>query len=127
MSEWNVVDSSAWLEYFAGTPESSHFAATIERTDRLIVPIICIYEVFKKVSRESSEVAALAAISAMQSGQLIELDMKLALAAARLKLPLADSLIYAVTQEWRATLWTQDEHFKGLEGVRFFKKQGNRE
>ena len=34
----NVVDSSAWLEYFAGTKRAKLFAAAIEDVDRLIVP-----------------------------------------------------------------------------------------
>jgi predicted nucleic acid-binding protein len=45
-------------------------------------------------------------------------------AAARLGgdlgLPLADSLIYATAQSGGATLWTQDEHFSGLAGVKYF-------
>ena len=34
----NVVDSSAWLEYFANGPNASYFAKPIEQTDKLIVP-----------------------------------------------------------------------------------------
>jgi predicted nucleic acid-binding protein len=44
------------------------------------------------------------------------------MAAARLALPLADSIIYATTQRYGAILWTQDEHFEGLPGVKFFPK-----
>jgi predicted nucleic acid-binding protein len=42
--------------------------------------------------------------------------------SAELKLPLADSLILAVVRAYQAVLWTQDEHFKGMEGVRFIEK-----
>ena len=45
----NVVDSSAWLEYLAGTDRAALFAEAIEDTDSLIVPVISIYEVYKKV------------------------------------------------------------------------------
>ena len=41
----------------------------------------------------------------------------------RLKLPLADSIIYATAQAHGATLWTQDAHFDGLPGVRYTPKQ----
>jgi len=34
----NVVDSSAWLEYFASGPNASFFAKAIEDTQQLIVP-----------------------------------------------------------------------------------------
>lgn len=122
MSSLNVVDSSAWLEYLADTPRAAHFAAAIEDTDHLIVPVITIYEVFKKVLRERGEGEALQVASLMQSGEVVELDLSLAIDAAHHKLPLADSLIYATALHRGATLWTQDEHFKDLPGVRYFAK-----
>ena len=122
MSGFNVVDSSAWLEYLADTPRAAHFAAAIEDTDHLIVPVITIYEVFKKVLRERGEGEALQVASLMQSGEVVELDLSLAIDAAHHKLPLADSLIYATALHRGATLWTQDEHFKDLPGVRYFAK-----
>ena len=45
----NVVDSSAWLEYFADASNAKHFAKPIENTKELLVPMICCLEVFKKV------------------------------------------------------------------------------
>lgn len=122
MSKPNVVDSSAWLEYLAGSPRASQFAAAIEDIGNLIVPVITIYEVFKKVLRERNESDALQVASLMQSGKVIDLDLSLALDAAHLKLPLADSIIYATARSHGATLWTQDEHFKDLPGVRYFAK-----
>ena len=44
----NVVDSSGWLEYFADGTGASFFAAAIEDIDNLVVPVVSIYEVFKK-------------------------------------------------------------------------------
>lgn len=118
----NVVDSSAWLEYFAGTPRAKHFAAAIEDTENLIVPAVVLYEVCKKIRRERGEDAALQAAAALQSGTLCEIDANLALEASRLNLPLADSLIYATAQRFEATLWTQDDDFRDLAGVKCFSK-----
>ena len=44
----NVVDSSAWLENFAGGPNSAFFEA-VENTNELIVPTLCLYEVFERI------------------------------------------------------------------------------
>ena len=41
----NVVDSSAWLEYFANGPNAEFFAPAIEKTTALIVPWLTLYEV----------------------------------------------------------------------------------
>lgn len=121
MSGANVVDSSGWLEYFADTGRAEFYAAAIEDTENLIVPTISVFEVFRKVLRGRGENEALQAAAAMQAGTLIDLEVSLALSAARLPLPLADSIIYQTALQHRATLWTQDEHFRDMPGVRFLK------
>ena len=119
----NVVDSSAWLEYLADTERASLFAEPIERTRQLIVPVLVIYELFKKVLRERGEQPALDVYGLLLQGNVVEVDAELATAAARLPLPLADSIIYATAQHHRAILWTQEEHFEDLPGVKFFPKR----
>jgi predicted nucleic acid-binding protein len=123
VSESNIVDSSGWLEYLADSKSAAFFAPAIEDTEHLLVPVITVYEVFKKVLRERGENEALQVASMMQSGQVIDLDSTLALNAARYALPLADSLIYATAQRHGATLWTQDVHFKDLPGVKYWAKK----
>ncbi len=123
MSESNVVDSSGWLEYFTDSDRASLFSSAIEDTENLIVPVICIYEVFKKVLRERGEDEALQIASMMRMGRVVDLNGELALEAARYPLSLADSIIYAVSVRYEATLWTQDEHFNGLPDVRFFPRR----
>jgi predicted nucleic acid-binding protein len=123
----NVVDSSAWLEYFANGPNASFFAAAIEKTDRLIVPALTIFEVFKRVLQQRDENDALQAIALMHQGTIVELDSPIAISAARLSvehhLPLADSVILATARAYEATLWTQDADFKGLPDVRYRKRR----
>jgi toxin FitB len=122
----NVVDSSAWLEYFADGPNAKHFASIVEKPDSLLVPSITLLEVFKRVLQQRDESAALQCVAVMQQSQVIDLDATLALSAAvlglRHKLPLTDSIIYATAQSRGATVWTQDSDFDGLPGVRFIAK-----
>jgi toxin FitB len=119
----NVVDSSAWLEYFAGGPNAGYFASAIEDTPALVVPAIALLEVFKRISQQRDEATALKYVAVMQQGRVVDLDAALALRAAALglrhKLPLADSIIYATAQSVRAVVWTQDADFEGLDGVRY--------
>ncbi len=117
-----VLDSSCWLEYFAETPYAARFDAVIANPQTLIVPVVTIYEVVKKTARERGQELASMALSLMQQGQIVDLDLHLALAATTYNLPLADSLIYATAQAHDATLWTQDQHFEGLPGVKYFPK-----
>lgn len=118
----NVVDSSAWLEYLTGGVQAARFAGVIEDSKRLIVPAIVLYEVSKKVLCERGEQAALQIAAAMHAGKVVPVDAALALDAARYPMPLADSLIYATAQRLGATVWTQDEDFKDLPGVKYFAK-----
>ncbi len=119
----NVVDSSAWLEYFADGANAAYFAAPIEDTAHLIVPVLCIYEVFKRVLQQRDESDALQAIALMQQGTVVALDATLAIEAARIgtvwKLPMADSVILATAKMHKATLWTQDADFAGMERVNY--------
>jgi toxin FitB len=121
----NVVDSSAWLEYFAGTGNAESFSRAIEDPEKLVVPTICIFEVFKKVLQQRSEHEALQAAASMQQGTVVEMDARIAMEAARLsiekQLPLADSVILATARQYRAVLWTQDAHFEGMDGVEYRK------
>lgn len=119
----NVVDSSAWLAYFAGSKNAAAFAPAIEDTARLIVPSLSLFEVFKAVHRQRGEAPALQAIALMHQGRVVPLDADLALSAARLslveRLPMADSIMLATSRAHRATLWTQDADFEGQGDVRF--------
>lgn len=122
----NVVDSSAWLSYFAGDANAEIFAEPIENLEKLIVPSITITEVFKYILRQCDENKALEAIAHMNQGKVISLDNALAIEAAKYgidyKLPLADSIIYATGQKFNALIWTQDADFKALDGVKYFSK-----
>ncbi len=117
-----VLDSSCWLEYLADTPRADLFAPAVEAPERLVVPVLTVYEVVKKLMRESGEEAATAALALMQQSEVVEIGLPLAMDAALNGLPLANSLIYATARHHDAELWTQDAHFEGLVGVRYFPK-----
>lgn len=122
----NVVDSSGWLEYFANGPNADFFAPAIEDPLNLIVPSISLYEVFKRVLQQRGEDEALQAVALMQQGRVIQLDVSLALQAAKVsvdhRLPMADSIILATAQASQAILWTQDADFDGLPDVQYKAK-----
>lgn len=123
----NIVDSSGWLAYFADEPNAKHFLPPLSDSDLLVVPSVTIYEVFKVVLRESGENDALQAVVAMQKGNVVDLSVPLAISASRLslehQLPMADSIILATAQEFKAIIWTQDSDFKNISKVKYFPKK----
>ena len=123
----NLVDSSAWLEYFANGPNAGFFAPAVESTRDLIVPTIVILEVYKRVLQQRNARSALEAVAILQQGRVIDLDATLAIVAARIshseKLPLADSVILATARSENAIIWTQDSDFEKRENVKFRRKK----
>ena len=123
----NLVDSSGWMEYFTDGSHATLFSKPIEDASHLIVPSICIYEVFKKTLQVFDEKKALEVTSVMRAGTIIALDDQLAFMAAsishQLKLPMADSIILASARQYEAMIWTQDSDFKGLPNVKYFPKK----
>lgn len=123
----NVVDSCGWLEYFADGPNASFFAAPIEKVENLVVPSICILEVFKRVLQQRNENAALDAAAVMRRGLVVDLNSSIAISAAKtsvdLNLPLADSVILATARAHDAVVWTQDADFERISGVKFIARK----
>ena len=124
--DWNLVDSCAWIEYFMDSPLAAPYAAPICDLDNLVVPTICMMEVYKFLQRNCGIHKARRAVGVMREGLVLPMDEDIALLAADLsiaeKLAAVDAIIYATARYHGATLWTQDEHFSGKPGVKFFKK-----
>lgn len=123
----NIVDSSGWLEYVANSPNAEVFAKPIQQLETLLVPSITITEVFKRILQQRTEHAVLQVAAHMSQGRVIDLDAPLAMQAAKLgfelKLPLADSIILATARLHQALLWTQDEDFRSIQGIRYIPKR----
>ncbi len=122
----DILDSSAWLECLDDGPNTVHFGPVLLKLPDLLIPSIVITEVRKVALKQRPPAKADEVTQAMRSGIVIPIDEEIAISAAALfikhKLPLADSLIYAITLAHKATLWTQDDDFEGLPHVRYFPK-----
>lgn len=121
------LDSSAWIEIAHNGPNALKFLKAAGDITQVIVSTITIYEVWKYTITHADENRAQHLIDLLQQAIVIPIDAPISIAAANLgkrhKLAMADSLIYAVTLAHNATLWTQDEDFKGLPNVKYFPKR----
>lgn len=119
----NLIDSSAWLEYFADGPNASFFARAIEQSSAVVVPTIVIFEVYKRLRAQRDERTAVHAVALLRQGRVVPLTTELAMNAAALsvanRLPMADSIILATAQATEAVPWTQDSDFAKIAGVKF--------
>ena len=124
---WNVVDSSAWLEYLSDGPNAGFFEKPIRDRANLVVPAVTVYEASKVLRLRQGVGAAEELVLNMQKALVVPLTGELANMAARLsleyRLAMADAMIAATAQAFDATLWTQDLDFKGLPNVRYKAKK----
>ena len=123
----NIVDSSGWIEYITDQENADFFEKPINRPDDLLIPTVCLYEVFKRVLREFDEERALDVMGIMSLGTSVDLDRQIAIHAAHisneLKLAMAESMILSTARIFNAVIWTQDEHFRNIEGVNYIEKK----
>lgn len=116
-----VVDSCGWIEHFGDGRRAPQYRELLSPAENLLVPTICIYEVLRWLLRFMPIEEAADMAGAMRLGYEIELTADLAAHGAYLslqhKLPLANAVIYATARAHDATLWTHDEHLRGLPGV----------
>jgi predicted nucleic acid-binding protein len=126
----NVIDSSCWIEYLLDSSIGAAVSHIIEKPSCLIIPVITLYEVYKKLLREKDDVYAANVIEYMKRGKVINLDSELSVFSAntsqKYKLPMADSIVYATSIRHNAILWTCDKHFEDIPGIRYFSKKQNK-
>jgi predicted nucleic acid-binding protein len=120
-----LIDSYGWIEYLAGGKLAPRYEKYVERSseENTVTPTIIVYEVYRKVRREKGEEMALEVYGQLARTKIVPLSEELAISAAdmsiKLRLGMADSIIYATAKSEEARLVTSDEHFRGLEGVEF--------
>jgi toxin FitB len=123
----NVVDSSGWIEYFFDSPRAGLFASTIEDTANLLVPVVSIYEVYKVLNAKLPGTVVQTCLDVLRRGKVLDFTDARAVVAAEIArkhgLAMADAIIYGVTTEFDATLWTQDADYQGLIAVNYFEKK----
>ena len=122
----NIIDTSLWIEFFAGTKLDTSIITAIKKIDELYVPAICLYEVRKKFLNDNDIEKADLAVDIMKIGKVINIDSDIAVLASDVsrhyKLPMADSIIYATAKIYNAEIFTQDKHFENMEQVYYFEK-----
>ncbi len=122
----NVVDSSGWIEFFLAGPNGPLFKPVVEQREKLLVPVIALYEVHKILRRKMPAEAVASCLNVMRMGRVLDLTDRRAIAAAEIsirhRLAMADAVMYRMALEHNATFWTQDEDYQGLPSVTCFPK-----
>lgn len=115
-----TFDSSAWIEYFAGTEKGSTVKQILDNPTNIITPSICLMEIKNKYLQEKHPYQERIMYICSRS-LIIDITKDLALFAADIKqkhgLYTVDALIYATAKQEHSQLLTGDHHFEKLPNV----------
>jgi predicted nucleic acid-binding protein len=115
-----TFDSSAWIEYFAGSKKGTIIKKILEGKEHIFTPSICLMEIKNKYLQERQPFQDRIDFIC-KSSFVIDIDQEIAVTAADIKnthkLFTVDALVYTVAKQQKSTLLTGDSHFKDLENV----------
>jgi len=116
-----LVDSNGWIEYFRNGMLADRFEKYLSELEKVVVPAILIFEVYRKVKKERSEEQALQIVAQMMKARVVPLDAELMLSAGdisiKYSLPMVDAIVYATALREKCPLVTSDSHLEKMEGV----------
>ena len=124
-----LIDSCGWIEYFGEGPLADQYAPFIEKTEKnkIIMPTIVIYEVYKKIKSAKGEEKALDVYAQMSLTQVVELTSALSLKAADISIKngvaMADAIVIATAKDYEAQIITSDQHFKKVNCVKLIDRK----
>jgi len=112
-----TFDSSAWIEYFAGSEKGNKVKQVLERKEPALTPSICLFEIKNKYLQEGKEFQQRINFICINS-TIIDIDTDIALLGAEIKkkykLYTIDAIIYATAHQHKSILLTGDRHFQEL-------------
>ena len=115
-----MFDSSAWIEYFAGTELGLNVKHHIEGSESIFTPSIALLEIKNKYMQEKRRWQKRIEFISQRS-TIVNLDDQIALLGADMKqrygLYAIDAVVYASSSMTKSKLLTKDHHFKGLKDV----------
>jgi predicted nucleic acid-binding protein len=121
-----VIDSSMWLEYIAGSENGKKIYDLVVDYEEVILSVIIIYEVIKRVAITDNEEKAFKLMDYFRKFKIIDIDDELIISSIHYSLeyhlPLADSIIFATSIKYNASLITLDKHFQELPNVFYYPK-----
>jgi predicted nucleic acid-binding protein len=123
-----VIDSSGWIEYFAGTSKGSAIGGMLG--SEAATPSIALAEIARKYRREGAQPSQVRKrlIFIEANSKIVDIDAEMAIDSARAfeelsekakregirSASLTDAIVLATARRLKARLITTDRHFKGL-------------
>jgi predicted nucleic acid-binding protein len=115
-----IVDSSAWIEYFAATAKGERVRELVEGNEAKCTPAVCLLEIKAKYLRDGRDPSERLDFICGASS-IYSLSREVCLQAADIRhmhgLHTVDAMIYSVARTLKGTLYTCDRHFQKLDDV----------
>jgi predicted nucleic acid-binding protein len=115
-----TFDSSAWIEYFAGTQKGKSVKNILNQNHSILTPSICLMEIKHKYIHEKHPFKDRLDFICSTS-TIVDITKDIALSAAdtkkQYKLYTIDAAIYATAKKHKSLLLTGDHHFAEMPNV----------
>ena len=120
-------DTSAWVEYFTGSPKGLKIKTILESKEKIATPIIMLIELSCKAYKENVDLKVQTDFI-KQNSVILNLNEDVVIGVGKIytemkrkhkKTSLADGIIAAMAINYNSDIVTCDADFKGLEGIRF--------
>ncbi len=122
-----LIDTCGWIEWITKSDLSEIYSKYLKNVNHVLVPTIVQYELYKWVCREANENLASEIIGVTSQCHVVALSTELALSASEIsahyKLAMADAIVYATSNLYKALLVTSDKYFQHLPNVKYLSKQ----
>ncbi|HIH15800.1 MAG TPA: type II toxin-antitoxin system VapC family toxin [Candidatus Diapherotrites archaeon] len=119
-----LIDSSAWVSFFAKGPLADKVAKYVENANpkNHFTPTVVLYEVYKKIKKTFDDQTAADNVAKIVAWTtIVDLTQELSLLAADKSLEtglgMADAIVLVTAEKKRATLITADNDFRGQSNV----------
>lgn len=116
-----IFDSSAWIEYFAGSKKGKKVKEFLDKNENILTLSVCLMEIKNKYMQDEHEFKDQIDFICNMS-LIIDINKEIALKGAetkqKYKLYTVDALIYAAAKLQKAILLTGNHQFKDLKNVK---------
>jgi predicted nucleic acid-binding protein len=123
-----VLDSSVWVEFYAGGAHADACEPLVRDERQLVTPTQVLYEVYRWARRNGGDQVAMEIVSHLEFTRFVPVDVPTAIVAVDMSLDhglaAADAVIYATARLQQCELVTLDSHFRGLPGVTLIGEDG---
>ncbi|HSW62251.1 MAG TPA: PIN domain-containing protein [Dissulfurispiraceae bacterium] len=122
-----LADTCLWIDFLKAAPQSSGHMAGLISANALCVCGAVLFELLQGVRSDTEKKRILSAIGGLSYYEMTQLawhyaaDLSAGLKKSGTTVPLSDILVAALAHQYDLMIFTHDQHFDHIPGVRLYR------